>query len=105
MRALWERVLDRTTNIAASMANHTAMDGGARWRERLGAIDVPTLVVHGAQDPLFPRGHGAALAREIPGADLLILEHTGHELPRRMWGLVVPRILELTQKPSRQTSL
>jgi pimeloyl-ACP methyl ester carboxylesterase len=104
-RTLCERVLDRTTNIAASMANHTVMDGGERRRERLGAIDVPTLVVHGAEDPLFPRGHGVALAREIAGAELLVLEHTGHELPRRMWGLVVPRMLELSQNPSRQTSL
>ena len=53
-RALWERVLDRTTNIESSMRNHYATEGGGRWRERLGAIDVPALVVHGTEDPLFP---------------------------------------------------
>jgi pimeloyl-ACP methyl ester carboxylesterase len=95
-RALCARVLDRTTNIESSMKNHYALDGGGRWRERLGALDVPTLVVHGGEDPVFPHGHGAALAREIPGAVLLTLRGTGHELPRRDWDVVVPAILEHT---------
>jgi pimeloyl-ACP methyl ester carboxylesterase len=95
-RALCERVLDRTTNIESSLRNHYAAEGGDRWRERLGRVDVPTLVVHGSEDPVFPLGHGAALAREIPGAELLTLEGTGHELPRRDWDIVVPAILEHT---------
>jgi pimeloyl-ACP methyl ester carboxylesterase len=97
-RAIWERVLDRTTDIAASLTNHNAMEGGERWRERMGALRIPTLVVHGTEDPILPHGHGVALAREIPGADLVTLERTGHELPPRMWGIVVPRMLELTAR-------
>jgi pimeloyl-ACP methyl ester carboxylesterase len=97
-RELWGRVLDRTTNIEASMKNHYAADGGGRWRERLGALDVPTLVVHGTEDPLFPRAHGVALAREIPGAELLTLEGSGHELARRDWDAVVPAILAHTSR-------
>ncbi len=96
-RALCARVLDRTTNIESSMRNHYAAEGGDRWRERLGEIEVPTLVVHGTEDPAFPHGHGAALAREIPGAELLTLQGTGHELPRRDWDVVVPAILRLTR--------
>jgi hypothetical protein len=46
----------------------------------------------------MPHGHGVALAREIPGARLLSLEHTGHELPRRVWDVVVPAILEHTAR-------
>ena len=34
----------------------------------LSSITVPTLVIHGTADPLFPLGHGQALAEEIPGA-------------------------------------
>jgi pimeloyl-ACP methyl ester carboxylesterase len=95
-RALCARVLDRTTNIESSMRNHYAADGGDRWRERLGEIDAPTLVVHGTEDPVFPHGHGAALAREIPGAELLAVEGMGHELPRRAWDIVVPAMLAHT---------
>ena len=79
------------------MRNHYAAEAGDRWRERLGELDVPTLVVHGSEDPVFPLGHGVALAREIAGAELLTLEGAGHELPRRDWDLVVPVILRITQ--------
>ena len=95
-RALCARVLDRTTDIESSMRNHYAAEGGGRWRERLGEIDVPTLVVHGTEDPLFHVAHGEALAREIPGAELLTLEGAGHEVGRRDWDVVVPAILEHT---------
>jgi pimeloyl-ACP methyl ester carboxylesterase len=93
------RAFDRTINMASTMTNHHVMAGGDRWRERLGELDVPTLVIHGTEDPVHPYGHGRALAKEIPGATLLPLEQTGHELPRRAWEQVVPAILEHTSEP------
>ena len=96
-RALCARVVERTTNMESSTKNAYAAEGSDRWRERLGGLDVPTLVVHGTEDPLFPLGHGEALAREIPGAELLVLEGAGHELARRDWDVVVPAILRLTR--------
>jgi pimeloyl-ACP methyl ester carboxylesterase len=95
MRELWGRVVDRTDNIASTMTNHNVMDFGESRRDRLGEISVPTLVVHGTEDPVLPHAHGVALANEIPGARLLTLEGTGHELPRRTWDVVVPAILEI----------
>jgi pimeloyl-ACP methyl ester carboxylesterase len=50
------------------------LDCAPRWRERLGELTLPTLVVHGAADPFFPVGEGEALAAEIPGARLLVLD-------------------------------
>lgn len=97
VRAIAARVFERTVNIASSMSNHFIIDGGERWRERLGEIGVPTLVMHGAEDPLFPYGNALALAREIPGARLLPLERTGHEMPpRAVWDIVIPAILRHT---------
>jgi len=95
-RDLAGRVFDRTINIESSMTNHNAMEAGDRWRERLGELRAPTLVVHGTDDPVVPYGNGVALAREIPGAELLALEQTGHELPRPTWDILVPAILEHT---------
>jgi pimeloyl-ACP methyl ester carboxylesterase len=95
-RDLAGRDFDRTINIASSMKNHSLIEGGEGWRERLAEIRVPTLVVHGTEDPLFPYGHGVALANEIPAARLLRLEQTGHELPRAVWDVVVPAILRQT---------
>jgi pimeloyl-ACP methyl ester carboxylesterase len=95
-RALAARIVDRTNDVAASMKNHWALDGGEPWRERLGEIRVPTLVLHGTEDPLFPIGHALVLQREIPGARLVRLEGIGHELPREAWDVVVPEILRHT---------
>jgi pimeloyl-ACP methyl ester carboxylesterase len=95
-RELAGRNFDRSIDIAASLTNHFLLEGGKSPRERLGEIRVPTLVVHGAEDPLFPIGHGRALAREIPVARLVTLEQTGHELPRATWDAVIPAILEHT---------
>jgi pimeloyl-ACP methyl ester carboxylesterase len=87
-----EGMVDRARNIAAH-DNIAFADHGDRWRERLGEIDTPTLVVHGTADPFFPYGNGVALAREIPGAELLTLDRVGHALPRAVWDEVVPALL------------
>ncbi|MFG2245016.1 alpha/beta fold hydrolase [Spirillospora sp. NPDC048823] len=83
----------RADQMAAAFA---ALDSGPRWRERLGAVTAPTLVIHGEDDPFFPPGNGRALAAEIPAAELIILPGTGSELPRRTWDTVVPAILRHT---------
>lgn len=46
---------------------------------RLEDVRVPTLVVHGTEDPVVPfEQHGAFLARRIPGAELLAIENGRH---------------------------
>jgi pimeloyl-ACP methyl ester carboxylesterase len=96
-RELVERVVDRTINIESSLKNHWLIEGAVPVRGRLTELRVPTLVMHGTEDPLFPLGHGEALAEEIPGARLLPLEGVGHEMPPRpCWNQVVEAILELS---------
>jgi len=77
MRDLVGRDVDRTINIASSQINDFTIDVGEPFRDRLGEIGVPTLVVHGQEDPVFPLGHAFALEKEIFGARLLVLEQTG----------------------------
>lgn len=101
VRRIAERVVDRTVNIESSIRNHVLIDGGEPWRERLGDVRAPTLVIHGTEDPLFPYGHAQALAREIPGALLLPMEETGHGLPRAAWDHVIPAILRHTAGEER----
>ncbi|MFF2302295.1 alpha/beta fold hydrolase [Streptomyces sp. NPDC058128] len=98
MRAWAGRVVDHARDIAAQATNPFLIDAGAPWRDRLGAITAPTLVLHGTEDPLFPLEHGRALAAEIPGARFLAMERTGHEVfPREVWSEVVPALLERGQ--------
>ena len=85
VRALVARIVDRTTDVAASMTNHALAEEGELARGRLDEIAAPTLVIHGKADPLFPYGHGEALARGIPRAELLPLDGVGHQVPPRAW--------------------
>ncbi len=97
IREIAARSFDRTTNFASSISNHAVIDSGDRWRERLGEVSVPTLVIHGTEDPMYPYGNAVALAKEVPGAELLALERVGHEVPpRALWDVVVPAILQHT---------
>jgi pimeloyl-ACP methyl ester carboxylesterase len=97
IREVAARAFDRTTDFASSIANHATIDSGDRWRERLGEVNVPTLVVHGTEDPVYPYPNAVALAKEIPFARLLALERVGHEVPpRALWDVVVGAILRHT---------
>jgi pimeloyl-ACP methyl ester carboxylesterase len=93
IRRVASRAVARTNNLAASRTNHALAGGGEPWRARLGEITATTVVVHGTEDPLFPFEHGVALAREIPGAQLVPMEQTGHELPGRVWDVVLAAVI------------
>jgi pimeloyl-ACP methyl ester carboxylesterase len=101
VRALAGRVFDRSNDIAASLANHFLLDSDEPGHARLDELGgLPTLVLHGTADPLFPPGHGRALADAIPGARLVELEGVGHELPPpSAWALLVDTLIEHTAAP------
>ena len=58
--------------------------------EKLAAVKVPTLVVHGKDDPLVPLAGGQDTAAAIPGADLMVVDGMGHDMP----SAVRPRLVE-----------
>ncbi|SKC58296.1 alpha/beta fold hydrolase [Krasilnikoviella flava] len=96
-RAIATRAVERSIDPTAG-TNHFAADPGAPFVGTLADLTVPTLVVHGTEDPLFP-GHGAALAAAIPGARLLLLEHMGHQAPPpSSWDVLLPELVEHTRR-------
>ncbi|MGH9034579.1 MAG: alpha/beta fold hydrolase [Acidimicrobiia bacterium] len=68
------------------------------WRPALAKLEVPTLVVHGGADPLVRPSWGRATAEAIPGAELLIIDGMGHDLPRGVWDRLVEAIVANTAK-------
>ncbi len=56
-------------------------------------LRVPTLVVHGLEDPLVPVTGGLALAKAIPGATFIGHHGAGHDIPRSMWRELVDDML------------
>jgi pimeloyl-ACP methyl ester carboxylesterase len=63
----------------------------------LRSVSVPTLVLHGADDPLVDVSGGRATARAIPGAQLIEFEGMGHHLPRELWAEIARHIRELVR--------
>lgn len=94
-RALVRRDVERARNIAA-LQNHDAIPDTERSYDALSSITVPTLVIHGTADPMFPPGHGEALAVEVPGARLVLLEGAGHGVDRADWDPIVAAIVDHT---------
>jgi pimeloyl-ACP methyl ester carboxylesterase len=94
-RELVRRDVARARNVAA-LQNHDAIPDHRRSYEALSSITTPTLVIHGTADPMFPPRHGEALAAEISGARLLLLEGAGHGVDRADWDTIVAAIVEQT---------
>jgi pimeloyl-ACP methyl ester carboxylesterase len=65
----------------------------------LSSIKVPTLVIHGTSDPLVSVEGGKDTARAIPGAELMLIEGMGHDLPHGgAWPRIIEAIAKHTQK-------
>lgn len=94
IRALAAADVKRGINL--SSGNHALLSGGDRFYHRLGEIHIPTLVIHGTADSMVNYQNGVALAKEIPGATLLTLEGTAHELHRHDWDTIVDAIIKHT---------
>lgn len=52
------------------------------YTDRFGEVTRPTLLLHGAEDDLFPVAWAERAAARIPDAELRVVEDCGHWLPR-----------------------
>jgi pimeloyl-ACP methyl ester carboxylesterase len=71
--------------LAASIASRNRT-------ERLRGIQAATVVIHGAEDPLIGASGARATADAIPGAELVVIEGMGHDLPPAAWDEIVEAI-------------
>jgi pimeloyl-ACP methyl ester carboxylesterase len=60
----------------------------------LAKVKVPTVVIHGAEDPLISVSGGEATANVIPGAKLVVVPGMGHDLPEGAWDTIVAAIVD-----------
>ena len=84
-----EMIRQKVRRIAAQGNNlynlQTAAVGASPNRlNRLKEIKVPTLVIHGTEDPIIPLEHGLAIAEQIENSDFMIMDRVGHELPKEL---------------------
>ena len=89
------REFARSNNLRAAF-NHATIGGDFdRWDLR--KIVAPTLVIHGAHDPILPIANGEAIARQISGARLHVLPDAGHELHGDDLDMIAAEILAHTR--------
>lgn len=76
----------------AALATYAGSMTDPGLRERLAAVDRPTLVVWGDSDGIVDPAYGRAYAEAIPGAEFALLAATGHlpqlESPGALTGLI-----------------
>lgn len=88
IRRLNEEEFDRASNLQ-SRENHGFIRGWGLYLSRTCEINVPTLVIHGTDDPIIPYEHGVHLTKIISNAVLVTLDGAGHELHHNDWDNII----------------
>ncbi len=97
-RKMATRAYDRSFYPQGFARQLAAILASGNRRPTLASIKVPTLVIHGGDDPLVPVEGGKDTAEAIPGAELLIIDGMGHSLPPETWPQIVNAITKNTVK-------
>lgn len=92
LRAKIEAATDRAYYPAGIPRHLLAVLASGSRVELLKGIKVPTLVLHGADDPLVPVAAGEDTAKHVPGAALRIIPGMGHDLPTGLIPILVEAI-------------
>ena len=80
-------------NLLAARHHFAATQASESRIERLRKLAIPTLIIHGQQDPLIPIEHGKKLAATIPNADSLWIDNMGHDLPNASISKITDRMI------------
>jgi pimeloyl-ACP methyl ester carboxylesterase len=88
------RAFDRSYDPVGFIRQGVAVLASGDRTPRLRSLDVPTLVIHGDADKMCDVSGGRATAEAIPGAELLVIEGMGHDLPKALWPQFATRIAE-----------
>jgi pimeloyl-ACP methyl ester carboxylesterase len=92
VRAKATRSYDRCFHPEGVARQFAAIVAHGNRVEALKRLRVPALVIHGDMDPLVRIEGGRDTAASIPGAELLVIEGMGHDLPVETWPRIVAAI-------------
>lgn len=94
IRAIALASYDRGNNPKGFIRQFAAILASGSRTRRLRQLRVPTLVVHGSDDPLIPVAAGRAMAATIPGARLRVIEGMGHVFNRALLPVIAEAIVD-----------
>jgi pimeloyl-ACP methyl ester carboxylesterase len=92
------RAYDRSFYPAGVLRQFAAVWVAGDRTEALAGLNVPSVVIHGAADPLVTPSGAEATARAIPGARLLMIAGMGHDLPREVWPTIIGALVENAER-------
>jgi pimeloyl-ACP methyl ester carboxylesterase len=90
---------DRAFNPPGVQRQMAAIRAGGDRRAKLATIKAPSMVLHGADDPLVPVAGGRDTAENIPGAELRIVPGMGHDLPTAL----IPTVADAIEAAARRS--
>lgn len=92
------RAYDRFYDPIGSARQAIATIASGDRTELLRHLQVPTLVIHGLADRMCDVSGGRATADAIPGAELVLIEGMGHDLPRGLWSQLATYIASFVRR-------
>ena len=92
------RQFDRAFDPDGVGRQFAAIVGSRDRRPGLASVTVPTLVVHGAIDPIVTLAGGKATADAVPGATLVAIDKMGHDLPKAVWPQLLDAVHDVTKR-------
>jgi proline iminopeptidase len=93
-RAHLARVAQRGYTPAGTARQLLAILASGDRRPQLARIESPTLVIHGADDPLLPVAAGVDTARHIRSARLEVIAGMGHDFPPALQGRIAGMVID-----------
>ena len=85
-------------NVKASPQHQAAVQQSKPRNELLAKMKIPTLIIHGVDDPFIPIDHGQRTARSLRNIDSLWVENMGHDLPNELIPGITKKIMEQWNK-------
>lgn len=97
---LASKVFDRAEANGTTVQTFFNQQGAAQspWpKEALRNVSCPTVIVHGRHDQNVPLLHAELLQKSVLGSKLVVIEDIAHEMPRRVWEVIVKEILDVSK--------
>jgi pimeloyl-ACP methyl ester carboxylesterase len=96
---------DRSHDPVGSARQAIAAIASGDRTQKLRDLQISTLVIHGLADRMCDVSGGQSTAEAISGAELLLIEGMGHDLPRKLWPRLAEGIADLVQGAESKRTL
>ena len=95
---------ERCTYPVGFSRQYAAIMGSPQRRDRLASVKVPTVVIHGENDPLVPVSGGRDTAKAVAGAELVTISGMGHDIPAPLIGQIADAILRAASRAQTEVA-